>query len=128
MCIELLRVFNIESGQYQQHSLLQFLFDPHLRKSHSSAAASISACHAFFPWPTIVAAIISYLYFPLIRSAAFKKTAARSAKGNVSHADFAFKAESMALVTSDEVAFEYLATAEAWDAGFDWERIEEVLI
>src|SRR3954464_1769202 len=43
-----------------------------LKKSTSSAAESISACQAFFPCPNIVAAIISYLYFPDIKSAAFK--------------------------------------------------------
>lgn len=37
----------------------------------SSAAASISACHAFFPWPSMVAAQILARYFPLIRSAAY---------------------------------------------------------
>ena len=42
----------------------------------SSAAASISACHTVLPWPSIVAARMSYRYLVLIRSAALRKTAA----------------------------------------------------
>ena len=81
-----------------------------LKKSQSSAAASISACHAFFPCPSIVRAINSYRYFPDIKSAAFKNIAARSAKVMDSHAGLAAKADSMALETSAEVALVYLAT------------------
>jgi len=54
----------------------------------------------------------SYLYFPLIKSAAFKNTAARSANGKFSHAGFAASADSMAFETSAELAFEYLAMFE----------------
>jgi hypothetical protein len=71
--------------------------------------------------------MISYRYFPLIRSAAFRKIAARSAKGSDSQAGLAARAESMALDTSEAVALEYLAIAEEWDDGMDWLRIEEVL-
>lgn len=91
---------------------------PHLKKSHNSAAASISACHAFFPCPSIVNAMISYRYFPLIRSAAFRKIAARSANGRSSHSDLAARANSIALNTSCGVAFEYLATTFECAAGF----------
>ena len=83
---------------------------PYLRKSHSSAAASISACHAFFPCPSIVAAINSYRCFPPIRSAAFRNIAALSANVIDSHAGLAARADSMALETSTELALVYLAT------------------
>ena len=68
----------------------------YLKKSQSSAAASISACQAFLPWPTMVAAMISYRYFPDMRSAAFKNTAARSANDKLSQAGLAARAESIA--------------------------------
>src|SRR5690242_184496 len=99
-----------------------------LKKSHNSAAESISACHAFLPWPTIVAAIISYRYFPDTRSAALRKTEARSAKGRASHSAFAASAESIAFFTSAVLAFEYLATTSACEEGLFWVRIEELLI
>jgi hypothetical protein len=99
----------------------------HLKKSHNSAAASISACHAFLPCPNIVAAISSYRYFPLIRSAALRNTAARSANGRDSHADLAVRAKSIALDTSDGVAFEYLATIFACTAGFLCTKSDEFL-
>lgn len=70
-----------------------------LKKSTNSAAASISACQAFFPCPRMVAAITSYLYFPAIRSAAFKKMAALSAKGKFSHSGLAARAASIAADT-----------------------------
>ena len=100
----------------------------YLRKSQSSAAASISACHAVFPWPNIVAAISSYRYFPLTRSAALRNTAALSAKGNVSHAGFAARAESIAFETSEELACEYLATCSTCDEGFGCAWIDSVSI
>lgn len=100
----------------------------YLRKSHSSAAASISACQAFLPCPIIVVAIISYRYLVEIRSAAFKKTAARSAKGRDSQADLASSAASMALLTSTLLALEYFATTSACAAGLCWVRIEELFI
>jgi hypothetical protein len=50
--------------------------------------------------------MISYLYFPDIRSAAFKKTAALSANGRDSQAGFAARAASMAAETSDGEALE----------------------
>lgn len=99
-----------------------------LKKSHSSAAASISACHAFFPCPTIVAAMISYLYLVEIRSAALRKTAARSAKGRFDHDSWAARAASMALLTSSVLAFEYFATTSACDEGLCCVRIEELVI
>lgn len=48
----------------------------------------------------MVAAISSYLYLPEIRSAALRKMAARSAKGKLSHAGFAARAASIAVVMS----------------------------
>jgi hypothetical protein len=75
-----------------------------------------------------VAAIISYLYFPAIRSAAFKNTAARSAKGRDSHAGFAARAASIAAETSDGEAFEYVAIVEEWFEGFCCWDMVEVLI
>lgn len=69
--------------------------------------------------------MISYLYFPLMRSAAFRKMAARSANGNVSHADFADSAESIAVLTFFGLAFAYLATTSACEAGLGWLAREE---
>ena len=69
----------------------------------------------------------SYRYFPLMRSAALRNIAARSTKGNVSQAFLAANAESMALDTSEELAFEYFAIASACDEGILCVRIEEVL-
>lgn len=100
----------------------------HLKKSHSSAAASISACHAFFPWPTIVAAMMSYRYLVDTRSAALRKTAARSAKGRFAHASWAANASSIALLTSAVLAFEYFATISAWEDGFCCVRMDEFVI
>lgn len=71
---------------------------------------------------------MSYLYFPAIRSAAFKKIAALSEKGRDSHAGFAASAASMAADTSDGEALEYEATVEEWLEGFCWVEIVEVLI
>jgi len=45
--------------------------------------------------------MISYLYFPAMRSAALRKTAARSAKGRDSQAGLAARAASMAAETSE---------------------------
>lgn len=85
-----------------------------LKKSTNSAAASISACQAFFPWPNMVAAIISYLYFPAIKSAAFKNTAARSENGRVDHSFFASRAPVIASLTCSVVACEEDANVVAW--------------
>src|SRR4051794_30479915 len=89
----------------------------HLKKSHSSAAASISACHAFLPCPTIVAAMMSYLYLVEMRSAALRNTEARSANGNDSHDGFTANAALIAFLTSAGLAFEYLATTSACEEG-----------
>ena len=43
-----------------------------MERERTSAAASISACQAFLPCPSMVAAQIFALYFPLIKSAACK--------------------------------------------------------
>ena len=59
-----------------------------LQKSINSAAASISACQAFFPCPSIVAANNLYLYFPAAKSAAFKKIADLSVNARFCHAGF----------------------------------------
>lgn len=87
------------------------------RKSMSSAAASISACHAFFPWPRIVAAMILYLHFPANKSAAFKNIEARSFHGIDSHCSLAFNADVMADLVISGVAPQYLATQVLWEAG-----------
>src|SRR5947207_7586472 len=79
------------------------------KKSTVSATASISACQAFLPCPNIVAANISYLYFPEIKSAAFRKTDARSEKGNVDHVALSFNAAVMASLTCSVVACEHKA-------------------
>lgn len=62
--------------------------------------------------------MISYLYLVLMRSAAFRNMAARSAKGKLSHAGFAASAESIACLTSSEEALEHLATEVEKDEGF----------
>lgn len=53
-----------------------------------------------------------------MRSAALRKTAARSANGIDSHAGFADRADSTALETSAELALVYFATISLWAAGF----------
>jgi hypothetical protein len=75
----------------------------------------------------MVAAMSSYLYLELMRSAALRKIAARSAKGRLSQKGFAAKAESIACWTSDADALEYLAMGVECDEGFDCVRIEDVL-
>jgi len=72
--------------------------------------------------------MISYLYFPLTRSAAFRKMAALSAKGSISHDLFASSAASIALETSSGLAFENLATTLACEAGLACVRVDEVRI
>jgi len=67
----------------------------------------------------MVAAINSYLYLPLIRSAALRKMAALSSKGVDSQDDLAASADSMAALTCSSVALEDLATMSAWREGFD---------
>jgi hypothetical protein len=52
----------------------------------------------------MVAAMISNLYLPAMRSAAFKKMAARSAHGISSHCDLARSELSMAFLTISGVA------------------------
>ena len=90
-----------------------------LRKSTNSVEASISACHAFFPWPRIVAAIISGRYFPAISSAAFRNTAARSANGADSHAGLAARADEMAAATCSLEACEEEASVVVCDEGIN---------
>lgn len=72
--------------------------------------------------------MISYRYLVEMRSAALRKTEARSAKGNDSHAGFASSAASMAFLTSAGLALEYFATTSACDDGLCCVRIEELLI
>jgi hypothetical protein len=72
--------------------------------------------------------MISYLYFPAIKSAALRKTAARSAKGSCSHSALAPRAESIALLTSDVEAPEYLATTVVFSAGLNCSLIVADLI
>ena len=72
--------------------------------------------------------MISYLYFPAIKSAALRKIAARSEKGRDSHSGFAASAASMAAETSEGEALEYEAMVEEWFAGFCCLEMEEVLI
>jgi hypothetical protein len=76
----------------------------------------------------MVAAMISYRYLVEIRSAALRKTAARSEKGSASHAGFAARAELIAFLTSAGLALEYFATTSACDEGLCCVRIEELLI
>lgn len=71
---------------------------------------------------------MSYLYFPAIRSAALRNTAARSENGRDSHAGFAASAASMAVETSEGEALEYEATVEEWFDGFCCFEIDDVLI
>lgn len=99
-----------------------------LKKSINSAAASISACQAFFPCPRIVAAITSYLYFPAIRSAAFRKMAALSAKGRFSHSGLAARAASMAADTWAGEACDEDARAVPWAEGIFWRTTELVVM
>jgi hypothetical protein len=54
----------------------------------------------------MVAAIMSYLYLPEIKSAALRKMAARSENGRDSQAGLAASAASIAAETSDGEAFE----------------------
>lgn len=61
--------------------------------------------------------MISYLYLVEMRSAAFKKTAARSANGRDSHDSFAFNADSIASVTSDCEAQLYVASGVLCEEG-----------
>ena len=70
----------------------------------------------------------SYLYFPEIKSAALRKTAARSANGNDSHAGFAARAASIARLTSSVLALEYFATTSEWEDGSCCVRTEEPFI
>lgn len=70
----------------------------------------------------------SYLYLPLMRSAALRKMAARSAKGIDSHDDLAASAESMAFVTSSGDALDAVATMSACEDGLDCDVVEDVLI
>lgn len=67
----------------------------------------------------------SYLYFPDIKSAAFRKIAALSEKGRVSQAALAVRADSMASDTSDGEAEEYFAMGDLCDDGLDWVWMEE---
>lgn len=117
--VELLRIVHVKPSVPQHLSLPHDLFHEytHLKKSQSSAAASISACQAFFPCPIIVAAMISYRYLVLIKSAALRKTAALSANGSDSHDGLAFKARSIASATSVVVPLWYLHTLLAWSDG-----------
>ena len=62
-----------------------------------------------------------------MRSAALRKIAARSANGRLSQEGFAARADSIAWLTSDVDALEYLATGVEWDEGLDCVRIEDVL-
>jgi len=72
--------------------------------------------------------MMSYLYLPAMRSAAFKKTAARSENGSPSHDCFAARAASMAAETSALDALEYDAIVVAWEEGSDCVSTEESLI
>lgn len=127
LSVQLLCVLHVESTQDQQVASRASV-PTNFRKSTVSAAASISACQAFLPCPSIVAAMISYLYLPPMRSAALRKMAARSTKGVASHDSLAARAASMAALTSDALALEKLATASAWEDGLDCVRTEEFLI
>jgi hypothetical protein len=87
----------------------------------TSAAASISACHTFFPWPKIVAAKSLYRCLSLLkRSAALRKMAARSFQGNDSHSSFAASAPSMAFDTVAWSAWWYVHRCWAWACGRGW--------
>ena len=129
LCVHFLRILYIEPGLFSTTICSEnTLLSTDRKKSHSSAAASISACHAFFPCPSIAAAITSYRYLPAIRSAALRNIAALSAKGRVSHARFAERADSIALDTSESLAFEYLAMGSECEDGLAWVRRESLLI
>jgi hypothetical protein len=65
----------------------------------------------------MVAAMRSYRYLVLIRSAALRKMAARSANGSDSQSALASRAESMAARTCCGDASEYVATVLWWSAG-----------
>lgn len=86
----------------------------------TSAAQSISAWYAFFPWPIIVAAIMWYRYGPRIMAAARWKIAARSWREVRAHCFLAPRAPRMAFSTSSGVACEYLASASLWSNGVPW--------
>ena len=75
------------------------------QKSISSQAASISAWNTDFDWPRIVAAFSVARHGPASRSAARRKTAARSSKGSARHAFAALPAAAIAAATSSSVAF-----------------------
>lgn len=120
LCVELFGVLDVESARrisigslYASHNLHRREDVTDLRKSQSSAAASISACHAFLPCPSMVAAISSCLYFPLIKSAALRNIAALSSKGVDSHHGLTASADSIAASTCSSVALEDLATMSA---------------
>jgi hypothetical protein len=104
--IQFLSVFDTEPETSSACLLPEYGTLTCLKKSHNSAAASISACHAFFPWPAIVTAIMSYRYFVEIRSAALRKMLARSANGVPAHDFRAVRAASMAASTSALEALE----------------------
>lgn len=72
--------------------------------------------------------MISYRYFVLMRSAAFRKTAARSANGRLSQLGFAAKADSIACLTSAGEALLYLATGVECDEGLTWVKMFAVVI
>jgi hypothetical protein len=76
----------------------------------------------------MVAAMISYRYLVDIKSAALRKTAARSAKGRFAHASWAARASSIALLTSAVLALEYLATTSACEEGLCCVRMDELVI
>ncbi len=65
-----------------------------------SHAASISAWKAFLLWPSMVAALIIFLYGPWSSAAIFLNTATRASHGISAHALRAFNDESMAIWTS----------------------------
>ena len=74
------------------------------QKSISSQAASISAWKTDFDWPRIVAAFSVARHGPASRSAARRKTAARSSKDSARHALAAPPAAAIAAATSASVA------------------------
>jgi hypothetical protein len=76
----------------------------------------------------MVAAINSYLYFPETKSAALRKTAARSAKGRVSQSRLAERAEVMAVVTSEALATEPIARASPCEEGMHCSCVWEVVM
>jgi hypothetical protein len=72
--------------------------------------------------------MISWRYFPDIKSAALRKMEARSEKVRDSHAGLAASAASIAAETSEGLALEYEATTDEWFEGFFWVNTIEVLI